>query len=73
VAPDLSGLIFLDISTFLFVFSNTFQQAKTVYAGGATFAEGVIQDIFQTINDVTLSALSPLIISINRTPPITFL
>ena len=48
-------------------------QAKTVYAGSATFAEGVKQDIFQTIDDVTLSALSPLIISINRTPPITFL
>jgi hypothetical protein len=43
-----------------------------VYAGSATFAEGVKQDIFQTINDVTLSALSPLIISINRTPPIAF-
>lgn len=69
----LSGLIFLGISAFLFVFSNTFQQAKTVYAGSATFAEGVIQDIFQTINNVTLPALSPHIISINRTPPITFL
>jgi hypothetical protein len=44
-----------------------------VHAGSATFAEGVKQDIFQTIDDVTLSALSPLIISINRTPPIAFL
>ncbi|HZB80767.1 MAG TPA: hypothetical protein VE264_05785 [Nitrososphaera sp.] len=46
---------------------------ETVHAGSATFAEGVIRDIFQTIDDVTLSALFPVVISINRMPPMTFL